>query len=136
MTNTASHKRLRYDRAEIEELSGGQCRVKVFIALGERVIEKDATDGSNGISRLKAAAVATLKAIEESVEGRFTAALADLDHVNALGKDLIAVLVDVVFENKEVQVFGSCQIAGSELDSAVKAALNATNRFFELAMRG
>jgi len=135
MTNTASHKRLRYDRAEIEELSGGQCRVKVFIALGERVIEKDATDGSNGISRLKAAAVATLKAIEESVEGRFTAALADLDHVNALGKDLIAVLVDVVFENKEVQVFGSCQIAGSEIDAAVKAALNATNRFFELAMR-
>ncbi len=135
MTNTASHKRLRYDRAEIEELSGGQCRVKVFIALGERVIVKDATDGSDGINRLKAAAVATLKAIEESVEGRFTAALADLDHVNALGKDLIAVLVDVVFENKEVQVFGSCQIAGSELDAAVKAALNATNRFFELAMR-
>jgi hypothetical protein len=135
MTNTASHKRLRYDRVEIEELSGGQCRVKVFIALGERVIEKDAVNGGNGISQLKAAAVATLKAIEESVEGRFTAALADLDHVNALGKDLIAVLVDVVFENKEVQVFGSCQIAGSELDAAVKAALNATNRFFELAMR-
>ena len=135
MTNTANHKRLRYDRAEVEELPGGQCRVKVFIALGERVIEKDATGGGNGRSRLKAAAVATLKAIEESVEGRFTAALADLDHVNALGKDLIAVLVDVVFENKEVQVFGSCQIAGSELDAAVKAALNATNRFFELAMR-
>lgn len=135
MTNTASHKRLRYDRAELEELPEGQCRVKVFIALGERVIEKDATGASNGIGRLKAAAVATLKAIEESVEGRFTAALADLDHVNALGKDLIAVLVDVVFENKEVQVFGSCQIAGSELDAAVKAALNATNRFFELAMR-
>ncbi len=77
-----------------------------------------------------------MKAIEESVEGRFTAVLADLDHVNALGKDLIAVLVDVVFESKEVQVFGSCQIASSEIDAAVKSALNATNRFFELAMRG
>ena len=136
MTNTAGHKRLRYDRVEIEDLPSGQCRIKVFIALGERIIEKDAINGGDGISQLKAAAVATLKAIEESVEGRFTAALADLDHVNALGKDLIAVLVDVVFENKEVQVFGSCEIAGSELDAAVKAALNATNRFFELAMRG
>jgi len=34
-----------------------------------------------------------------------------------------------------VQVFGSCQIAGIPLDSAVKSALNATNRFVELAMR-
>jgi hypothetical protein len=32
-------------------------------------------------------------------------------------------------------VFGSCQISGSEIDAAVKATLNATNRFFELAMR-
>ena len=136
MTNTVSHKRLRYDRVEVEELSGGQCRIKVFIALGERIIEKDAINGNDDVSRLKAAAIATLKAIEESVEGRFTAVLADLDHVNALGKDLIAVLVDVVFESKEVQVFGSCQIVNSEIDAAVKSALNATNRFFELAMRG
>ena len=136
MTNTVSHKRLRYDYAEVSELDGGQCRVKVSIALGERVIEKDAINSDDGAGRLKAAAVATLKAIEDSVEGRFTATLADLDHVSALGKDLIAVLVDIVFEGKEVQVFGSCQIAGSELDAAVKSALNATNRFFELAMRG
>jgi hypothetical protein len=135
MTNTPSHKRLRYDRAEVDELPEGQCRVKVFIALGDSIIEKDATNSNNGLGRLKAAAGATLKAIEGAVEGRFTAALADLDHVNALGKDLIAVLVDVVFEGKEVQVFGSCQIAGNELDAAVKSALNATNRFFELAMR-
>ena len=135
MTNTVSNKRLRYDCAEVEELSGEQCRVKVFIALGENIIEKDAINSNDGIGRLKAAAVATLKAIEEAVEDRFTATLADLDHVNALGKDLIAVLVNVVFEGKEVQVFGSCQIAGSELDAAVKSALNATNRFFELAMR-
>ena len=62
-------------------------------------------------------------------------ALADLDHVNALGKDLVAVLVDIVFENKNIQVFGSCPIAGPEIDAAVKAALNATNRFVELSMR-
>jgi hypothetical protein len=32
-------------------------------------------------------------------------------------------------------VFGSCQIDGDEINAAVKSALNATNRFFELAMR-
>jgi hypothetical protein len=55
--------------------------------------------------------------------------------VNALGKDLIAVLVDVNFQGSDVQIFGSCQIAGHEIDCAVKSALNATNRIFELAMR-
>ncbi len=84
---------------------------------------------------MKAAAEATLKAIERAVDNRFRCVLADIDHVNALGKNLIAVLVDIDFEGREVQVFGSCQIAVSELDSAVKSALNATNRFFELAMR-
>ena len=135
MTYTVSHKRLRYDHAEVSELAGGKCLVKITISLGERIIEKEATGSDDAVGRLKTAAAATLKAIEETVESRFTATLADLDHVNALGKDLIAVLVDVVFEGKEVQVFGSCQIAGSELDAAVKSALNATNRFFELAMR-
>ena len=79
--------------------------------------------------------MATLKAVEATVDHRFTAHLADLDHVNALGKELVAVLVDISFENKDVQVFGSCQIAGPEMDAAVKAALNATNRFVELSMR-
>jgi hypothetical protein len=45
------------------------------------------------------------------------------------------VLVDIKFQGRDVQVFGSCQIAGSEIDCTVKAALNATNRMFELAMR-
>ena len=65
--------------------------------------------------------------MEEAVEGRFRCKLADLDHVNALGKNLIAVLVDIDFEGKQVQVFGSCQLAGNETDAAVKAALNATD---------
>jgi len=85
---------------------------------------------------MRSAAAAALKAVQDTVEGRFTCALADLDHVNALGKDLIGVLVDVTFEGREMQVFGSCQVTDDGTDAAVKSALNATNRFFELAMRG
>ena len=77
-----------------------------------------------------------MKAVQEAAAHKFTCVLSDLDHVNALGKELIAVLVDMNFESRDVQVFGSCQIAGSEIDCAVKATLNATNRMFELAMRG
>ena len=129
-------KRLRFDHVKITEEGGGECRAEVTISFGERVIKGEAVHTSDGAGKLKAAAIATLRAMVEAAGGRFTATLADLDHVSALGKDLIAVLVDVVFETKEVQVFGSCQLAGNDVDAAVKASLNATNRFFELAMRG
>lgn len=136
MINSANQKRLRFDHANVGRESEGRCRAQVTIAFGDRVIKTDAVDDADGVGPLKAAAVATLRAIEEAAEMRFTSSLADLDHVNALGKDLIAVLVDIQFEGREVQVFGSCQIAGNDIDAAVKAALNATNRFFELSMRG
>ncbi|HVG19014.1 MAG TPA: alpha-isopropylmalate synthase regulatory domain-containing protein [Blastocatellia bacterium] len=135
MTNSANQKRLRFDHVDLSRESDGRCRAQVTIAFGERVIRSAATGEAGGVGPLKAAAIATLKAIEDAAEMRFTSSLADLDHVNALGKDLIAVLVDVQFEGREVQVFGSCQIAGNDVDAAVKAALNATNRFFELSMR-
>jgi hypothetical protein len=135
MTNSPSQKRLRFDHVDIIREPDGRCSAKVTIAFGEQVIQTSATGEADGIGPLKAAAVATLRAIEEAAESRFTSSLADLDHVNALGKDLIAVLVDIEFEGREVQVFGSCQKAGNDVDAAVNAALNATNRFFELSMR-
>lgn len=136
MTNSANQKRLRFDHVDVSREPEGRCRARVTITFGERVIKTDAIDDADRIGPLKAAAVATLRAIEEAAGRRFTSSLADLDHVNALGKDLIAVLVDIQFEGREVQVFGSCQITGNDVDAAVKAALNATNRFFELSMRG
>jgi hypothetical protein len=135
MSTGRTHKRLRFERADVHEEADGQCRVEVTFSLRERTITAGANGACEGAGRLKAAAAAALKVVEETVEGRFTCKLADLDHVNALGKELIGVLVDVMFEEREMQVFGSCQIADSETDAAVKAALNATNRFFELAMR-
>jgi len=135
MTTSASNKRLKFDLAELTEETGDQCRVDVTFSFGERKITATGTAGGTDGGALKAAALAALAAVEDAVEKRFSCNLADIDHVNALGKDLIAVLVNVDFEGKQVQVFGSCQISGSEIDSAVKAALNATNRFFELSTR-
>lgn len=108
----------------------------VTLTLGQLIFQASAEAASaEAAGPLKAAAVATLEAVQGAAANKFACSLADLDHVNALGKDLIAVLVDIKFQGRDVQVFGSCQIAGSEIDCTVKAALNATNRVFELAMR-
>jgi hypothetical protein len=135
MSTTSGRNRLRFDRAELTEETSERCRVVVSLTLGQLVFQNDAEEAAGGSGPLKAAAAATLKAVQQAAANRFTCSLSDLDHVNALGKDLIAVLVDVKFEGRDVQVFGSCQIDGGEIDAAVKAALNATNRFFELATR-
>lgn len=132
---TSSKKRLRFDGVEVVQQDDGQCRATVTFAHGDESVQAEALGEADGTGPLKAAAVATLKAVQDAAASRFTCSLSDLDHVNALGKSLIAVLVDVNFQGRDVQVFGSCQIAGEEADCAVKAALNAVNRIFELAMR-
>lgn len=128
-------KRLRFDRAEVFDIDDSTCRAEVTFTFTSSTITAQAAGSIEGTGRLKAAAEAAFRAMEQVVKDRFKCELVDLDHVNALGKDLIAVLVNVNFEGKQVQVFGSCQVSGSEIDTAVKAALNATNRFFELATR-
>lgn len=136
MSTTPIRKRLRFDRAELTKEAEGQCRVSVTLTLGQLIFQASAEAASaEATAPLKAAAVATLDAVQGAAANKFACSLADLDHVNALGKDLIAVLVGINFQGRDVQVFGSCQIAGSEIDCTVKAALNATNRMFELAMR-
>ncbi len=135
MSTTPARTRLRFDRADVTEEADGQRRVQVTLTLGQLIFQASAAGPADGTGPLKAAAVATLEAVQGAAAHKFACSLADLDHVNALGKDLIAVLVDIKFQGRDVQVFGSCQIAGSEIDCTVKAALNATNRMFELAMR-
>jgi hypothetical protein len=136
MSTTPIRKRLRFDRAELSEEAPGLSRVAVTLTLGQLIFQASAesADAASG-DPLKAAAEATLEAVREAAANKFACSLADLDHVNALGKDLIAVLVDIKLHGRDVQVFGSCQIVGSEIDCTVKAVLNATNRMFELAMR-
>jgi hypothetical protein len=135
MSSTSNIKRLRFERAIVEEEPAGKCRVRVILEQAGTTFEGDATDSADGIGPLKAAASAALMAVQLAAADRFTCSLSDLDHVNALGKDLIAVLVDTRFQSRDVEIFGSCPIAGSTIDCAVKAALNATNRMFELALR-
>lgn len=113
---------------------GGRSRVEVLFTFGGQQIQSVAVNRDPEKGPLKAAVAATLDAVERAVAHRFTCNLADIDRVSALGKDIIAVLVDIEFDGQPFQLFGSCQISGNEVDVAVKAALNATNRFVELAL--
>lgn len=126
--------RLRFDGVEFQP-DGNRCKVQANFSFGGEVISASAEDSTDGAGPIRAAAVAALDAVVSTVSGKFLCSLADIDRVNALGKDLIAVLVNVEFEGRQLQVFGSCQVSGDELGAAVRASLNATNRFVELTLR-
>ena len=130
-----NYRRLRFDRALLLQEADGVPFVEVTFTFAGREIKATQKQTEENDGQLRAAATATLLAIEQAVDGRFKCALADLDRVNALGKELIAVLVNLEYKGNQVQLFGSCQIAGSEIDITVKATLNATNRFVELTLR-
>ncbi len=134
MTNGTE--RLRFDYAKITSQSETDCLIEVGLTFAHRPIQKSMRAGQEPMEQLRAIAQVTLEAIKDAVEDRFDCRIADLDHVYALGKNLIAVLIDIDFESKQIQVFGSCQIMTTEADATAKATLNATNRFVELAMRG
>jgi len=127
--------RLRFDSVELKSGGSQLCRAELKFTFGGEEIRAAAIDSEAGLGPLRAAAAATLVAIQQAVTNRFTCRLEDLDRVNALGKELIAVLVKVDFDGREFQLFGSCQIGSDEPAAAVKATLNATNRFVDLAMR-
>src|SRR5262245_32266619 len=127
--------RLRFNYAKILLETEEKCTVEVSLSFAQREIQTMAEGNRDDKGRLKATATATLEGVRAAIGQHFNCKLADLDHVYALGKNLIAVLVDIDFEDKHAQVFGSCQILSTEMDAAAKAALNATNRFVELAIR-
>jgi hypothetical protein len=127
--------RLRFDRVEVRPDAENQVRVEVTFTFGLRTIVTTAVSENMRPGILKAASIASLEAVQAASDRKFTCAVEDLDRVNALGKQVIAVLVNVEFEGRQFQVFGSCQIDDDDLAAAVRATLNATNRIVDLATR-
>ena len=127
--------RLRFDTVEARPEGDNKVRAEVAFTFGPRTIVTSAIEGDQWPGALRAAATATLQAVQEASSQKFVCVVEDLDRVNALGKQLIAVLVNVEFEDRQFQVFGSCQIDDDEVAAAVRATLNATNRIVDLATR-
>mgnify|MGYP000988903797 CR=1 FL=1 len=83
---------------------------------------------------LRGAALATLDAIETFVERAFYCSLNEVDRVHALGKELVVLLIDMNFEGRQIQLFGSCRAGDDATQAAAKAALDATNRYIDIVI--
>jgi hypothetical protein len=91
-------------------------------------------DASEPAAVLRGSALATLDAVESFVDRAFYCSLNEVDRVHALGKELVVLLIDMSFEGRQIQLFGSCRIGDDATQAAAKAALDATNRYIDIVI--
>jgi len=133
--STQLRKRLKFDRVE-EQAEDGKVWMEVTLTFeGEPITGRspkvDESEARGGIRR---AALATLSAIETFVDGQFRCDLQEVDRVQALGKELVVLLITINFEGRTIQLFGSCRAVDEIAEAAAKAALDATNRYIDIVL--
>ena len=126
--------RLRFD--SIRRVSDeDQEWIEVTLSFGDQVTvgrspKADLLETRGGIRRT---ALATLDGIMQFVDHNFTCELQEIDRVSALGKELVVLLINLEFEGRKIQLFGSCRTGEDVLSATAKAALDATNRYIDIA---
>ncbi|MEW6729866.1 MAG: hypothetical protein AB1489_00890 [Acidobacteriota bacterium] len=127
--------RLRFEGIErnIDEQSG-QYDIAVRLSFDEKIYKGQCQGYVSESNELELVASAALQAVEEFVQQRFQCRLLEFDRVNALGKDLIVLLINIRFDERDLQIFGSCRANNDLLEASARAALDATNRYVELVL--
>jgi len=133
--STTQRARLKFDRVQ-EHSAAGEVWMDVTLSFNGDVYTGSsprvvADDSRVGIRR---SALATLQAIEKFVDRQFTCELQEADRVQALGKELVVLLISIEFEGRKIQLFGSCRAGDAVADAAAKAALDATNRYIDIVL--
>jgi hypothetical protein len=107
---------------------------EVALTFNERA-ERSAERGQAGeLNVMRLVANATLSAVERLSEERLRCRLAELNRVRAFGRELVMALVDVEVGGERAQLLGKCYVTANLEEAAARAALDATNRYFEYAL--
>jgi len=127
--------RLKFDKID-HRADDGKHWVEVTLSFNGRAVtgRSPATEVGEGREGVRRTAMATLQAIEYFVESQFTCELQEVDRVKALGKELVVLLINLDFEGRRIQLFGSCRIAEDVPSASAKAALDATNRYIDIVL--
>jgi hypothetical protein len=133
--STQPRGRLKFDRIE-ERDENGKVWMEVTLTFGGRPVtgRSPAVEEAETRAGIRRAALATLDAIESFVGRQFHCELQEVDRVQALGKELVVLLITISFEGRNIQLFGSCRAAEDIAEAAAKAALDATNRYVDIVL--
>lgn len=121
------HRRVRFESARIDQLRVGSSRAVVALGWGGEQWEGTAEGGEGDAVEMRLAAVATLRALEQVVDGALTFKLVGVKGSRAFDAELVIVLVRCP-EADARSFVGVALVPGDPVRSAALAVLNATNR--------
>jgi hypothetical protein len=127
--------RLKFDRID-QVVEGEKEHVEVTLSFAGRAVtgRSPSVELSESREGVRRTAMATLDAIQQFVDYEFKCELQEVDRVRALGKELVVLLINLDFEERHIQLFGSCRIGEDVLGATAKAALDATNRYIDIVL--
>ncbi|UCG85573.1 MAG: hypothetical protein JSW71_16810 [Gemmatimonadota bacterium] len=128
MTVTPERTRLKFVDFDFSILPSGRCRSRVVLGWKDGVAYEGAADGiASQTGELRCAAEATVKALEQAVEGKVKLELLGVKAVRAF--DAVVVIVSLSCHNGSAQRVVGSYLSEDELPrGAALAVLNATNR--------
>ncbi|HED24003.1 MAG TPA: hypothetical protein ENN91_02660 [Firmicutes bacterium] len=106
----------------------GQASVTVVINSGDEQFSATVIGQNNRQNRLRLTASATLSAIEQFLKVENILFVGDVQETTLYGCELVAIAVCMHLDNREEILLGTALNRGDDLESAVRASLDAINR--------
>lgn len=128
--------RLRLKDIKINPIDGGQQQVVVKLSVKEREYQGSAAAAQ--AETTTAAVQATLAALSEVMGKKFSFTLIGIDDnqtFEGLDDKVVVVVVSVNDGESETVTPGSCRVTDNNVEAAVKATLDATNRIVEMHLQ-
>ena len=127
-------RRSRLDTVNLTPAGPVEVIAEVSLTFNERAVCGTERGPAGELNAMRLVANATLSAVERLSEKRLSCRLAELNRVRAFGRELVMALVDVEVSGERAQLLGKCYVTVNLEEAAARAALDATNRYFEYAL--
>ena len=127
-------RRVRFVKAELEQLPNGHCRAFVELMRDSGEIYVGAAEGGSSESEtLHSVAIATADAVRQVMGGiEDSLVIKGMVILKSFGKSAVVVSLSVRYESENGDLQGFCISRGDPSRAAALAVLNGTNRFLGL----
>jgi hypothetical protein len=106
----------------------GTATVNITVDKGSEIFSADQSGPNTRQNRLRLTAAATLSAVEQCVNSEAKFSIGDVQRVNIYGSEVITSAVCLFINRQEEVLLGSAMNKGDDLESTVRATLDAVNR--------
>ena len=127
--------RLVFQRLRVIQDEDLKCTAHVELKLGDIIFEGRHRDTDTPSARMYSSARAVIEALEYLAEKEMAFYLAGLEHLQVFQRDVLVVLIEGRHQLHHARLVGTAEIGDDPHEAAVRAVLDAINRFINRPVR-